>query len=385
MRRPLRDRLALAAGGCLVVVAGVVPMVTGVNPAGAAAPPSGTLHGEGGSFAEPVISTLEADPGLSTAPEITDYFNSDVDNGRDDFADGTADFAVSEFPLTSAQAATAKANGRSFAYVPFAADAVALGAVIECSADVTLKPTTMCANLQLDSPSAADIFTGKATQWSTLPNFQAGAPVAPTAASNTVTALNLVDPSAGSYDLAGYLASTAAGKAQWDAFLTANKVTDLAPSETWPTNGGITGGDLNLANTLVPLDPSTDLPRVNPQGWGVGNVGPVPADWLAWQKRDIPTIALDNAAGSYVSPTLAATQAALNDASLDTSTNLVTMTANPSDKAAYPIVQMSYLVVPTTGLSPAKAAAMASLIRFALSSAGQKDVEGLGRRRRRPR
>ena len=378
MRYPIRVRLAVAVGGCLLVAAAVSPVVAGPGPAGAAAPPAGTLHGEGGSFAEPIITTIEADTGLNTLPETTDFFNANVDNARDDFADGSADFAVSEFPLTSAQAATAAAAGRSFAYVPIAADAVALGAVVECSADVTLKSTTMCAHLQLDPADAADIFTQHVTQWSAIPTVQAGGPVAPTASSNTIVPLNLIDPSAGSYDLAAYLASTPAGKTTWDSFLTANKITDAAPSEVWPTDGGITGGDLNLANTLVPLDPSNNLPRVNPQGWGVGNVGPLAADWLTYEARDIPSIALENTAGSFVPPTVAATQAAEADATFDTSTNLVTFNASTTDKGAYPVVQMSYLIVHTTGLSPAKAVALASLIRFTLSAAGQKDIESLG-------
>ena len=40
---------------------------------------------------------------------------------------------VSERPLTSAEAATATANGRSFAYVPFAATPVALAMFAICS------------------------------------------------------------------------------------------------------------------------------------------------------------------------------------------------------------------------------------------------------------
>ncbi len=37
-----------------------------------------------------------------------------------------------------------------------------------------------------------------------------------------------------------------------------------------------------------------------------------------------------------------------------------------------------YLVVPTNGLSAAKAIALAQLIRFVLGTNGQKDISGLG-------
>jgi len=39
---------------------------------------------------------------------------------------------------------------------------------------------------------------------------------------------------------------------------------------------------------------------------------------------------------------------------------------------------MSYLIVPTSGLSQAKATALAAFIRFVLGSQGQADVEALG-------
>jgi hypothetical protein len=90
------------------------------------------------------------------------------------------------------------------------------------------------------------------------------------------------------------------------------------------------------------------------------------------------TIAIQNAAGHYVLPTSAATSAALNDATLEPTTNLVTFNANPSDAAAYPIDVMSYLVVPTSGLSAAKATALASFIKFVLGATGQADVKSLG-------
>jgi len=39
---------------------------------------------------------------------------------------------------------------------------------------------------------------------------------------------------------------------------------------------------------------------------------------------------------------------------------------------------MSYLLVPTSGLDPAKASALAAFIKFVLGSKGQADVESLG-------
>jgi cobalamin biosynthesis Mg chelatase CobN len=63
---------------------------------------------------------------------------------------------------------------------------------------------------------------------------------------------------------------------------------------------------------------------------------------------------------------------------MDPTTNLVTFTANSADDAAYAMPVMSYLVVPTSGLAPAKATALAAFIRFVLGSKGQADVQSMG-------
>ena len=79
----------------------------------------------------PVMVKLLHDDAAGLARTLPLYTNVDLDQGIADFV-GTApgtfgnDFAVTERPLTTAEAATAAANGRSFAYVPFAASPVAL-------------------------------------------------------------------------------------------------------------------------------------------------------------------------------------------------------------------------------------------------------------------
>ena len=84
---------------------------------------------EGGSFAAPIVNLLQNDSGALSAisPFVPSYFDANVDQARQDFAAGTTDYAVTELPLTAAETATAASqNGRSFAYVPFAASPVAI-------------------------------------------------------------------------------------------------------------------------------------------------------------------------------------------------------------------------------------------------------------------
>ena len=92
---------------------------------------AGTLVGEGGDAMTPVMLSLLNDDSSQLAPDTASYTNVNLDQAISDFV-GTgpgsfaADFAVSERPLTAAETATATTDGRSYAYVPFAATPVAL-------------------------------------------------------------------------------------------------------------------------------------------------------------------------------------------------------------------------------------------------------------------
>lgn len=129
MRRRSLLRHAVVWVVAALVAAGAWIVPDGVSAGAATA--QGALTGEGGDALGPVIQKLLRDDTAGLAPDTATYTNVDLDQGIADFV-GTApntfgnDFAVTERPLTTAEAATAKANGRSYAYVPFAATPVAL-------------------------------------------------------------------------------------------------------------------------------------------------------------------------------------------------------------------------------------------------------------------
>ncbi len=337
------------------------------------------LVGEGGSLAEPIVDKLLTDGAAGSAPLSLSYFNANVDQGRDDFVNGAADFDVTELPLSSAQTTTSTKNGRSFAYVPFAASPIAIGAIVECEADETLKPTTMCPNLQVTVPQLAGLFTQDIGSWlsTQLSTISAGKPITPFAQGAVVSPQLLADPSASTEALIALFDADTTASATWSAFVTSLKSTNDAPTETWPTMGGVHGGDGVLAKTLVPLVPSTSLPQPNPATWGLGDIAPLASDWIG-PPENIPTIAVQNKANAFVSPTVAGATAALKDATFDSSTNLVTFQRFDKRHSGIPIMVMSYLVVPTSGLPASKATALASFIRFVLGTKGQADVSALG-------
>lgn len=372
----IRRRIAAVA-----LAAGLVAAGLAANPA----PPhatadDSTLAGEGGTFASPIVDQLELDataPGASTVPTYSEL--AGVDAARDDFVAGTADFAVSEYPLTSQQAATAERNGRSFAYIPFAAQAVTLGFVLLRTQDTTFQPGTLYPTVQLTVPTLADIFTlNGISQWLD-PQITAenGGQQISTSGETNISLIFSAESSAATSSLIQLFLDDTTARVTWDHYATLEKKLPDTAYESWVADNGVQGADRGLAETFHPLDTVTGLPNSNPQYMGQGDIGPIPMDWVV-SPWNIPTVSIQNAAGAYVAPTPTSMSAALADASMDPTSKLVAFTPTPHDPLAYSLPAMSYLIVPTTGLDAAKATALAGLIRFALSDRGQADVAKLG-------
>ncbi|MDH6579934.1 hypothetical protein [Kitasatospora sp. MAP5-34] len=83
----------------------------------------------------------------------------------------------------------------------------------------------------------------------------------------------------------------------------------------------------------------------------------------------LPEAQLENPAGSFVSPTLDSQQAAVNDMPVDPTTGTQTLpygiagSAFGKDAAAYPLTTVQYAMLPTQGLSTAKAGKISQFVR----------------------
>jgi len=396
---PPRTRVRVASTVALTVGLGVLvlgPVAT--SPAGATTDAT-ALVGEGGSFLQPVTNlVLKVDPGL--APLNPSYTDANVDDAIGDFV-GTgkgqfgADFVVSERPLSSAEAAAAKADGRPYAYVPIAATPVAIATLVICNAvdlaSGTETSSTFCRNLPLTPQLVAGIFTdGLTTTSSSIPARLAGwkdprltlangQPVPDGAGINTASEL---EPSASNTALMTYIDSDPVARAEFDNALanpanSANQGTDT-PSEVWPfhTQHAFVGGDAGLIGKELSINAETNAP-VSLTAWlGLGSDGtsdhdafPLPGVWTGAPEGtpwNIPTAAIKNAHGSFVGPTEAAAAAAETSTTIDPQTNLVTFEPSTTDAGAYnnDLMVESYMVVPTSGLPAEKATKLAQLIRF---------------------
>ncbi len=123
--------------------------------------------------------------------------------------------------------------------------------------------------------------------------------------------------------------------------------------------------------------------RRSRRGTGLGDVFPVASVWTGAPQGtpwNIPTAAIQNAAGKFVPPSEAAAAASEADATMDPTTNLVTFAANASNTTAYNNYLMveSYLVVPTSGLTASKASKLAQYIRFIVGPVAESDETTLG-------
>lgn len=399
--------LGVSALSCLTLVTVLPP------PSGADTDPT-ALVGEGGSFLTPVTDVLlRADSGL--APLNPSYDDSNLDTAIGDLI-GTspntfaADFAVSERPLSSAETATGKANGRTFAYVPFAATPVAVATLAVCNpSGLTGNSTSaLCPNIPLSAPLVAGLFTDGLTDPTVLPNSnlpgsltgwsdprltQANGNAIPIAG---IYQASTLEPSAENTALMAYLDSDPTSRELLDNALNSPgghaSTTSDTPSEVWPfhSDHAYVGGDSGLIGKELSINAETNAPAelgtwngLGGNGGGPDDVFPLASVWAGAPQGtpwNVPTAAIQNAAMKFVPPSEAAAAASEADATMDPTTHLVTFASNPSDQAAYNNYLMveSYLVVPTSGLTAAKASKLAQYIRFAVGPVAQSDEETLG-------
>ena len=265
---------------------------------------TGTLSGEGGTFLQPVVTKLVGDASSNFGGLYGSYVATGLDTGIADFIGSgqgqfNADFAVSERPLTSTELATAKANGRSFAYVPFAATPVAIGTLVPDSSyhgETDISSAQLCPHISMTVADLGAVF-----------GYDAASPVATWAdprfsCSNSLTLGSIGvtlaandDPSMANYALMSLLDSDTTAKGYFTAGLTNafthNSATteDTTPSETWPYAGPyvIAGGDDPFIGKLLTINASNNVPSNEAANWGLGAAFPVSSVWtgLLWELR----------------------------------------------------------------------------------------------------
>ena len=389
-----RGPRSLAALGLVLVLC---PAALLVQWPGRAAAATETLTVSGGTFFAPALTKIFTDDATGLAPVLSFFSSETLDTGISDFV-GTgsnafnSDVAIAERPLTSTEAAKAQANGRTFAYVPIAATPVAIVTLVPNAAYVTgtptIAPSNFCQHIPLTVEQLGGLFGYDATTPYTWGDSRLSCTSTQGLDSYPVTRWANLDVTMENQDVMALLDSTPASKTLFDAGLAQASTQQTAittsdtPSESWPySTDTYPQGDQNLIGHMLSINPRTNVPSTNSSLWALGAIAPISSEWTGsplGAQWNLPTAAVQNNAGAMVYPSVAAATAAEASTTLG-SDNTVTFTPS-SDATAYNNYLMveDYLVVPTTGLDAAKDTALAQLIRFAVGTTGQADIEKYG-------
>jgi ABC-type phosphate transport system substrate-binding protein len=151
-RAPLARLIAVAAAVLIVVSAGFLGPV---QPASAAT--YATISGAGSTWAQNAINTWISD---DAAVGLTvNYAGVGSTSGRNDFKQGTVNFAAAEIPYGVQEGNTINPPpARGYAYMPDVAGGIALMYNLSIAGQ-------RVTNLRLSGAAIAGIFTGQITMW----------------------------------------------------------------------------------------------------------------------------------------------------------------------------------------------------------------------------
>ena len=288
-----------------------------------------------------------------------DYQASGSSDGRNQFRNGTVDFAVSEIPYGLKDGNVVDAlPARPFAYMPIVAGGTAL------MYNLRIGPNRV-SQLRLSGETIAKIFTGVITKWddAAIKADNPGLPLPPLKVVPVVR-------SDGSGTTAQFTAWMAAQHPDiWNAYC--QKVGRSSPcgfTSNYPSSPGFVAqsGSLGVSGYVK-------------QDQSVGAITYVEYSYA--KAAGFPAAKVLNKAGFYVLPTAEAVAVGLLGATInrDLTSNLSNVYNNP-DKRAYPLSSYSYMVIPTSGdngFSNEKGNTLADFSYYFLCQ-GQQQADALG-------
>ena len=287
---------------------------------GASATAAANLNAAGATFPAPIYQRWFADLASGGGSKVN-YQGVGSGAGIRQFIAGTVDFAASDEPITSAQAAKVK---RGVVQFP------AVGGTIAIAYN---KPGC---DLKLTQKQAADVFLGTIKDWKEL---KCGA--------GKITVAHRSDGSGTTFAFTNSLS----------AFSPAFKSKlGVGKSVNWPVGVGGKGND-GVAGVL------SNTP---------GSIGYVNQSFV---KGVLKAAALQNKAGNFVKPSFKSGAAALNSITLDA--NLAGEEPNPPGAQSYPISTLTWILAYKNG-NGAKAADLREVFMYMLSNKSQGLADNLG-------
>ncbi|MEU9858842.1 phosphate ABC transporter substrate-binding protein PstS [Streptomyces sp. NPDC047974] len=324
------------------------------------------ITGSGSTWSSNAVEQWRRNIGANAG--LTVNFNANGSSqGREQFKNGTVDFAVSEIPygLTDG-GATDVPPSRGYAYMPI----VAGGTAFMYNLRIGGRQVT---NLRLSGPVLAKVFTGQLTMWN-APEIKADNPGLVLPARRIVPVVRS-DGSGTTAQFTTWLAKEHG--AVWnDHCRRAGRSTPCGMTSYFPVAPG---------TTTVAKSGSLGVSAHVRQPQGEGAITYVEYSYAV--NAHFPVAKVLNRSGHYVEPTAQAVAVALLQARIDTDrsspdylTQILDGVYRSGDDRAYPLSSYSYMVVPTSQTAPHttdKGRSLGTFARYFLCE-GQQQAEELG-------
>ncbi|WP_326741687.1 phosphate ABC transporter substrate-binding protein PstS [Streptomyces sp. NBC_01768] len=359
MRPATVSRLTMA-------VAALVCALLALQPATARAASYTKISGGGSTWSSNALDQWRRNVAANSGMTVN-YSPVGSSVGREQFKNGTADFAVSEIPYGLTESGMRDAPPkRGYAYMPI----VAGGTAFMYNLRIGGRKVT---NLRLSGEVITKIFTGTLTMWN-APEIRADNPGLVLPARRIIPVVRS-DGSGTTAQLTTWLAKEHSGL--WDAYCRrAGRSTPCGMTSYFPVVPG---------SSTIAKSGSLGVSGYTKQGHAEGAITYVEYSYAI--KTGFPVAKVLNASGYYVEPTASSVAVALMKARINedkNSENYLTQILDgvyrSADRRTYPLSSYSYMIVPTKAESPfttAKGKTLGSFANYFLCE-GQQQAEELG-------
>jgi len=278
-----------------------------------------TLNGAGATFPYPFYARVFQDYSNTSGTRVN-YASVGSGAGVRQFVAGTVDFAATDEPIKSSEAAKVK---RGVVQIPMVGGTIAIA---------YNKPGC---TLKLTQPQVVDVFMGNIKDWKGL-----GCSAGP------ITVVHRSDASGTTFAFTNSLSSFSS---KWTL--------GAAKAVGWKVGIGGKGNE-GVSGTI----------RTAPGAIGYVNYGFV-------KSNNLQVAAIQNKTGKFVLPSFKSGAAALNNITLDS--NLAGENPNPEGAGSYPISTLTWILAYKTG-NGAKTDDIRGALNYALSSKAQMIADDLG-------
>lgn len=359
--RPVRAPARVLVRALALLLAAVAAVLPGAAPA--VAESYVPVSGAGSTWSQNALDQWRAN--VKQYGMTVNYSGTGSSDGRNQFRNGTVDFAVSEIPYGIKDSGVVDpAPSRKFSYMPI----VAGGTAFMYNLKIGNRRVT---NLRLSGDVVAKIFTGTITAWND-PAIKADNPaLASVLPARKIVPVVRSDGSGTTAQLTNWLAKQHGGL--WDAYCAkAGRSTPCGQTSNYPVVGG---------RGFVGQSGSNGVSGYVAQEGNVGTITYVEYSY-AVATTGFPVAKILNESGYYTEPTAQNVAVSLTNAKIgsDLTQQLEGVYGDRTDRRNYPLSSYSYMIIPTAqeaNFNPQKGKALGAFAYYFLCE-GQRSVDRLG-------